>query len=43
MGWATFWAVFSQTHPVTLVLSDPRQPNGEPNRITLASALAKYL
>jgi hypothetical protein len=19
MGWATFWAIFSQTHPVTLV------------------------
>jgi hypothetical protein len=21
MGWATFWATFSQTHPVTLVIS----------------------
>jgi hypothetical protein len=22
MGWAKFWAIFSQTHPVTLVASD---------------------
>jgi hypothetical protein len=24
LGWATFWAIFSQTHPVTLLPTVPR-------------------
>jgi hypothetical protein len=29
MGWATYWAIFSQTHPVTLVgLPKQVQPSG---------------
>jgi hypothetical protein len=27
MGWATFWAIFSQTHLVTLLLGNRRLPS----------------
>jgi hypothetical protein len=27
MGWATFWAIFSQTHPVTLAQIDLEPPS----------------
>jgi hypothetical protein len=29
MGWATFWAILSQTHLVTLALHQNRPLNGE--------------
>jgi hypothetical protein len=33
MGWATFWAIFSQTHLVTLLMATKRLP-----RLILATA-----
>jgi hypothetical protein len=36
MGWATFWAIFSQTHLVTLFLTERKkeltQLNGPPSK-----------
>jgi hypothetical protein len=26
MGWATFWAIYSQTHLVTLIVSEKKLP-----------------
>jgi hypothetical protein len=33
MGWATLWAIFSQTHLVTLIFIRPRSLNPETNAL----------